>query len=69
MKVLTLTLSMLGLLCVVISILTAVLVIPPFLEGVMSLSSAATTTLFWAGISGLLFLAGISFGVYSIKEF
>jgi hypothetical protein len=60
-------LSITGLACTILSILTAVEVLSPFLES-SSFGDVLTTTIFWAGISVILLLAGIAFGVISKEE-
>jgi hypothetical protein len=60
-------LSITGLACTILSILTAVEVLSPFLEA-SSFGDVLTTTIFWAGISVILLLAGIAFGVIAREE-
>jgi Mg2+/citrate symporter len=67
MRTTSLTLSIAGLACTILSILTAVAVLPPFLE-VADFGDVLTTTIFWVGLSIILLLAGIAFGVISREE-
>ena len=67
MRTTSLILSISGLACTIVSILTAVEVLSPFVEAA-SFGDVLTTTLFWAGISIILLLAGIAFGVISREE-
>ena len=55
MKTLTLVLGILGAICLVIGIITAVDVIPQFAD--------ALTWMFWLSTAGVLFLASISTGI------
>ena len=67
MRTTSMILSITGLACTILSILTAVEVLSPFLEA-SSFGDVLTTTIFWAGISIILLLAGIAFGVISREE-
>ncbi len=67
MRTTSMILSITGLACTILSILTAVEVLSPFLEA-SSFGDVLTTTIFWAGISVILLLAGIAFGVISREE-
>ncbi len=69
MKIFALSLSMLGLMCLIMSVLTAFEVCPAVISTVGNLGSVGTSTIFWGGLSGLLFLGGISVGLYAIREF
>ena len=67
MKLASLSFSILGILCIIMAALTALEVSPAFLE-TADFGPAFATTLFWGGLAGLLFLAGISFGVIASGE-
>ena len=67
MRTTSLVLSISGLACTILSILTAVEVLSPFVEAA-DFGAVLTTTIFWAGISVILLLAGIAFGVISKGE-
>ena len=68
MKLASLSFSILGILCILMAALTAVSVAPTFVLGSADFGVMATTTGFWGGLAGLLFLAGISFGVIASGE-
>ncbi len=68
MKLASLSFSILGILCIFMAVLTALEVSPSFMSETMEFSATFTTTLFWGGLAGLLFLAGISFGVIASGE-
>jgi hypothetical protein len=68
MKMVALTLSILGSLCIIMAALTDVGVAPAFVGEAMEFGAKVTTTLFWGGLAALLCLAGISFGVISSGE-
>ena len=68
MKIASLTCTVLGLLGGVVAALTALDVIPGFLDASSGFSSIFLTTLFWVFLSGLLMLAAIAFGVVADKE-
>ena len=68
MKMMALTLSILGSLCIIMVVLTATEISPAFISEMAGLGATATTTLFWGVLAALLCLAGISFGVLSNSE-
>ena len=68
MKLVSLSFSILGILCIIMAALTALEVSPSFMSETMEFGATFTTTLFWGGLAGLLFLAGISFGVIASGE-
>jgi hypothetical protein len=69
MKIFALSLSILGLMCLIMSVLTAFEVCPAVINTVGNLGSMGTNAIFWGGLSGLLFLGGISVGMYANREF
>ncbi len=68
MKLASLSFSVVGILCIIMAALTALEVSPAFMSETMEFGATFTTTLFWGGLAGLLFLAGISFGVIASGE-
>lgn len=69
MKIFALSLSILGLMCLIMSVLTVFEICPAVIGSVGNLGSAGTNAMFWGGLSGLLFLGSISIGLYAIREF
>jgi len=69
MKIFALSLSILGLMCLNMSVLTAFEVCPAVIGSVGNLGSMGTNAAFWGGRSGLLFLGSISIGIYAIRQF
>ena len=68
MKAIALFFSVLGSLCIIMAVLTALDVAPVFVGEAMEFGAKVTTTLFWGGLAALLCLAGISFAVISSGE-
>lgn len=69
MKIFALSLSILGLMCFIMSVLTTFEVCPAVINTVGDLGSMGTNAVFWGGLAGLLFLGGISFGIYANGSF
>jgi hypothetical protein len=65
MKTVSLSFTILGVLCIAMAALTALEVAPALLGQVMAVGDRASTVGFWGGLAGLLILAGIAFGVIS----
>ncbi len=68
MKIASLTCIVLGLLSGLMATLTAVNVLPDFLNASSGFTSTFLTTVFWTCLSGLLMLAAIAFGTIADKE-
>ena len=68
MKFVSLSFSILGVLCLIMSIFTLFEVAPAFVE-IVIIGATISTTVFWGGLAMLLFLAGIAFGVISGEDF
>ena len=68
MKIASLTCTIIGLLGGLMAALTALEVSPAFVGENSAFGDVFMTTLFWGGLSGLLILAAIAFGVITDKE-
>jgi hypothetical protein len=68
MKVLSLSFSTIGALCLIMSIFTIFEIAPSFIE-IASIGARMSTTIFWGGLAILLFLAGIAYSLVSKEDF
>lgn len=68
MKVISLSFSTLGVLCLIMSIFTVFEIAPAFVEIVL-IGARMSTTVFWSGLAITLLLAGIAFGIVSKEDF
>ncbi|MCK5577730.1 MAG: hypothetical protein KAI14_05375 [Dehalococcoidales bacterium] len=68
MKVISLSFSTLGVLCLIMAIFTVFEIAPSFIE-IALIGARMSTTVFWGGLAILLFLAGIAFGIVSKEDF
>ncbi len=68
MKVISLSFSTLGVLCLIMSIFTVFEIAPAFVEIVL-IGARMSTTVFWSGLAIILLLAGIAFGIVSKEDF
>jgi len=68
MTTLCLLFNLLGLAVGLTGILTALNVLPGFIDAGGSLSPEITTAVFWWALSVILILSGIAFGVYQTAE-
>ncbi len=65
MRAVALSFGILGIICIVLGILTAVAVAPAFISSGLAIGEVALTGAFWWGLAGLLLLAAITFGLVS----
>jgi hypothetical protein len=68
MKITALTSIILGLLAALMAGLTALDVVPGFVDFGLGFGESIMTTVFWGGLSVLILLAAIAFGVIAEKE-
>ena len=68
MRILALALSVLGGICVVVGIFTAIEILPPFISGTGLAGSYATTTLFFWGLAALFLLGSIAVSLCCSSE-
>ncbi len=68
MKIVSLSFSILGVICLLMACLTALKVSPAFTSDILDVGKVTVTTAFWGGLAGLSLLAGIAFGVIVGKE-
>lgn len=65
MRIVAITFITIGLLGALMAALTALEVVPGFVDFGLGIGASVITTAFWGGLAVLLLLAGIAFGVIS----
>jgi len=68
MKLVALSFAIIGVLGALMAGLTALGAVPGFVDFGLGIGASVITTAFWGGLSALMLLAAIAFGVITVKE-